>query len=110
MEYIYDYTEEQLIEIVRKALNKGYKLLLTEWVDEWEREEGCPSVCHELAEENYKDFEENIYSILPDYSNTYSRGGCSELNIVKDNEYICFYHDEYGDNYICKEALDFLNS
>lgn len=31
MEFVYDYTEEQLIEIIRKALEEGYSLLLTEW-------------------------------------------------------------------------------
>lgn len=110
MEFIYDYTEEQLVEVIKKALSEGYSLLLTEWVNEWEREEGCPSVCYELSEEEYKGYEEDVYSVLPDYSSNYSRGGCSELNLIKDGEYICFYHDEYEDNYICKEALDFMNS
>lgn len=104
MEHIYNFTEEQLIQIISNALEEGYKLKLTEWMDEWEREEGCPSIEYELDKEDYAGYKEDVYSILPEET----KHGCGELNIVKNNEYICFYHIEKGDEYICAEALDFL--
>lgn len=104
MDYIYDFSEEQLVEIIKNALSEGYKIHLTEWCDEWEREEGCPSISYDLNEEDLEDYEEDVYSVLPECT----KHGCSELNFIKDDEYICFYHIEYGEEYICKEALEFL--
>lgn len=74
MDYIYDFSEEQLVEIIKNVL------------------------------EDLEGYKEDVYSILPECT----KYGCSELNVVKDNEYICFYHIEYKEEYICKEALNFL--
>ena len=106
MEFIYDFDENMLITIIKNALKEGYKLLLTEWMDEWEREEGCPSINYELDIDDYYEYEEDVWSILPE-ENKY---GCGELNFVKENEYICFYHIENGDEYICEESLVFLKN
>lgn len=96
--------EEDLIKIIKNALNEGYRILQTEWMDEWEREEGCPSVCYELDDEDLEDFEEDVFMIFPEYT----KNGCSELNFVKESEYIEFYHGEYGDEYISSDAMQFL--
>ena len=43
MDFIYDFERELVEEIIRHAVKQGYSILITEWIDEWEREEGCPS-------------------------------------------------------------------
>lgn len=100
-----DMNEEDLVKIIKNALSEGYSILQTEWLDEWEREEGCPSVSYELDECDLEDWEENVFMIFPEYT----KNGCSELNFIKGNEYIEFYHGEYGDEYISLEAMQFLN-
>lgn len=98
MEFINNFTDEQIEIIIKNATEEGYKAQVTKWLDSWEREEGCPSEC-------YYDLEEFISN---GYSLDYEKCGCSELNFVKDNEYINFYHIEANDKYICDDALVFL--
>ena len=103
MEFVRDFSFDDLELIVEKALAEGYKILLTEWLDEWEREEGCPSICYEL---DYED----IYTEYGDLNvPEETKYGCAEWNFVKDDEYIFGYHIERGDEYICLEAfIEFL--
>ncbi len=110
MEFVYDFEAKDLTKIVRNALKEGYKIRYTEWLDNYEREEGLPSIDYYLDEEDLVTFKEeedenDIYSILPE-ANKY---GCVELNFVKNNEYICFYHIERSDEYVCNEAYVFIN-
>ena len=107
MDFIYDFDGEMLDIIVKKALKKGYKIRKTEWLDNWEREEGCPSVDHYLDDEDLEEFYEyeDSFYIFPEEPSKY---GCAELNFVKGSEYICFYHIERGDEYICSDCLCFL--
>jgi hypothetical protein len=106
MEFIYDFTEQVLKEIVKRALEEGYEIRITEWMDEWEREEGCQSVCFNISkEEFYEEYEGSINAILPECT----KHGCGELNLTKENDYICCYHVEYTEEYICRESLDFID-
>ena len=108
MEFIYDFNEEMLIKIIKNALASGYQIKNTEWLDNWERGEGCPSIDYCLDEDDLADFnddEENVWDLLPE-ENKY---GCAELNFVKDDDYISFYHIESGDEYIHKNCLCFLS-
>ena len=106
MDFIYNFEIELVEEIIRHAMKKGYNIQITEWIDEWEREEGCPSISRLISSEKYyKEYEGREYYLLPK-SNKY---GCSELNFIKGSEYVCFYHTELNDTYICEEALDLIN-
>lgn len=107
MEFVYDFEEEDLINIVKNALKEGYEIRYTEWLDNFERSEGIPSIDYNLDEEDLSSFIKNddIYSILPEVN----KYGCAELNFVKNNEYICFYHIERSDEYVCNEAYVFIN-
>jgi hypothetical protein len=105
MDFIYDFEKELVEEIIRHAIKQGYSILITEWIDEWEREEGCPSGQRTITPEKYyKNYEGKEYLLLPDYT----KYGCSELNFTKDDEYICCYHIELSDEYICKECLELI--
>lgn len=97
----FDY-DEDLVPIVENALAEGYQIQETIWVDEWEREEGEPSICEIVdPEEIYKDGILNLPS-----TDDYTRGACAEWNFVKDDEYICFFHTEHACEYLCKEAVE----
>lgn len=51
--------------------------------------------------------EEDFYmGLLPEET----KHGCGEINILKGDEYICFYHIERGDKYISSESLDFIKN
>jgi len=95
-------TDEEMKTIIKNALNEGYEVRRTEWLDEWERDMGEPSVCYELDEGDLEEYEYNPCLILEDYP----KDGCAELNFVKDDEYINFYHIERTEEYFEAEAIE----
>ena len=96
---IYNFNEEKLIEICKRALQEGYSFVQTIWYDSYEREEGVPSGGCTISKEEVKKAIENedIFEILPENPGC---GGCAELNFIKKTEYIEFYHVEDYDEFL----------
>jgi hypothetical protein len=108
MEFVYDYTEDMISNIIKNALIEGYIIRCSGWLNEWEREEGCPSEEYDIDPQKRDSNECFIDSHgMPVYElPEYPQDGCREWNFVKDDKYITFFHTEKSNTYINQEAID----
>ena len=105
-----------LPEEIEKAKKEGYKLVISVWEGQYERDEGLgiDTPLDEYVEEYVEDCKEeeeevNLASyLLYGLDSNYGRSGCAEIIAKKDSDAICFYHEERNDTYLWHGLFDFL--